>query len=95
MFLICFSTSFIYISYTEIYILLFCATLQNDHNINLFQILGSWQRLHYGKEGRKKGKEGKGKIIFSKSLFSKITSNIKPHKIPVLSSDFPDLAKLP
>lgn len=47
------------------------------------------------KKEEKRGKEGKGKIIFSKSLFSKITSNIKPHKIPVLSSDFPDLAKLP
>lgn len=65
MFLICFSISFIYISYTEIYILLFCATLQNDHNINLFRILGSWQRLHYGKEGRKKGeKREKGKYFF-------------------------------
>ena len=59
MFLICFSISFIYISYTEIYILLFCATLQNDHNINLFQILGSWQRLHGIKAEEEKGKRGK------------------------------------
>lgn len=86
-FLYVFLYLFIYISYTEIYILLFCATLQNDHNINLFQILGSWQRLYYGKEGRRKGKEEKGEIIFSKSLFLKISSNNEPHKIPVLSPD--------
>ena len=40
------------------------------------------------KKGRKKGKEGKGKIIFSKSLFPEISSNTKPHKIPVLSPNF-------
>lgn len=44
------------------------------------------------KKEEKGGKEGKGKIIFSKSLFLKISPNIKPHKIPVLSPDFPDLA---
>lgn len=59
MFLICFSIYFVYVSYTEIYILLFCATLQNDHNINLFQILGSWQRLHMRKKEEEKGKRGK------------------------------------
>lgn len=75
MFLICSSISFIYISYTEIYILLFCATLQNNHNINLFRILGSWQRLHGIKEGKgkreKREKRGKGKIFFLNLFFLK------------------------
>lgn len=92
-FLYVFLYLFIYISYTEIYILLFCATFQNDHNINLFQILGSWQRLHGIKV--EKGKEGERENIFSKSLFLKISPNIKPHKIPVLSPDLPDLGVLP
>lgn len=96
MFLIYFSMYSIYFSYIEIYILLFCATLQNDHNINLFsdsRIMATttWDK----KRKREKGKEGKGKIIFSKSLFLKISPNNELHKIPVLSSDFPDLAKLP
>lgn len=55
--------------------------------------MAAWDKS--GKE--KKGKEGKGKreIIFSKSLFLKISPNIKPHKTPVLSPELPDLAKLP
>ena len=47
------------------------------------------------KKKEEKEKEGKGEIIFSKSLFLKISPNTKPHKIPVLSPDLPDLAKLP
>lgn len=46
-------------------------------------------------EKREKGKREKGEIIFSKSLFLKISPNIKPHKIPVLSPELSDLAKLP
>ena len=40
-----------------------------------------------GKEGKRKGKEGKRKTIFSKSLFLKTTPNNELHKIPVLSPD--------
>ena len=47
------------------------------------------------KKEKEKGKEEKGKIIFSKSLFLKISPNNEPHKIPVLSPELPDLAKLP
>ena len=35
------------------------------------------------------------KTIFSKSLFLKTTPNNELHKIPVLSPELPDLAKLP
>ena len=56
--------------------------------------MAAWDKSGKEKiEKREKRERGKREIIFSKSLFLKISPNIKPHKIPVLSSDFPDLAK--
>ena len=53
--------------------------------------MAAWDKS--GKEKIEKREKGKREIIFPKSLFLKISPNIKPHKIPVLSPDFPDLAK--
>lgn len=50
--------------------------------------MDAWDKSGKEKIGkREKREKGKGEIIFSKSLFLKISSNIKPHKIPGLSPD--------
>lgn len=89
----------IYFSYTEIYILLFLChppelSQYKSFSDSMIIVMAAWDKSGKEKKG-KEGKEGKRENIFPKSLFLKISPNIKPHKIPVLSPDLPDLEELP